>query len=233
MGKSEYNAAFHMPTLSERDVKKIALALALYLVSLFAANTLGLKIMPFILGLHVSVAVFSFPFVFLTTDVIGEVYGKKMARLFVRCGFISTALFLGYSLISLAVPWAEAGMWAKDSYEQIYGVSMRIAIASLVAFAVAEYQDVFTFFYVRAKIGAKFFWLRSLLSNVWSQLLDSTIFMLIAFYGVYSNDALLRIIITWWLFKVAMGIVYTPLSYLALRILRDDAPQDAQPKAAA
>ncbi len=207
--------------LDERNAKKVLIALAVYLASLFAANTLGLKIMPFVLGLHVSVAVFSFPFVFLTTDVIGEVYGKKMARLFVRCGFIATALFLGYSLISLAMPWAEAGMWAKDSYEQIYGVSVRIAIASLVAFAVAEYQDVFAFFFVRAKIGEKFFWLRSLLSNVWSQFLDSAIFMLIAFYGVYSNDALVRIIITWWLFKVAMGFLYTPLSYLGLRLLRD------------
>jgi len=210
-----------MPALTERDTKKILIALTIYLASLFAANTLGLKIAPFILGLHVSVAVFSFPFVFLTTDVIGEIYGKKMARFFVRCGFIATALFLFYSFISIALPWAEAGMWAKESYEQIFGISMRIAFASLVAFAIAEFQDVYAFFFFRAKIGEKFFWLRSLLSNVWSQFLDSAIFMLIAFYGVYSNDALLRIIITWWLFKVAMGFAYTPLSYLGLRLLRD------------
>jgi uncharacterized integral membrane protein (TIGR00697 family) len=210
-----------MPTLSERDTKKILLALTLYLASLFAANTLGLKIAPFILGLHVSVAVFSVPFIFMTTDVIGEIYGRTMARFFVRCGFIATALFLVYSLISMVLPWAEAGMWAKESYEQIFGVSMRIALASLVAFAIAEFQDVRVFFLVRAKIGEKLFWLRSLISNVWSQFLDTVIFMLIAFYGVYSNAALIRIIITWWLFKVAMGFAYTPLSYLALKLLRD------------
>lgn len=210
-----------MPTLSEAAQKKVLIALTLYLASLFAANTLGLKIMPFILGLHVSVAVFSFPFVFLTTDVIGEVYGKKMARFFVRCGFVATALFLVYSLISITMPWAEAGLWAKGSYEQIFGVSIRIALASLVAFAIAEFQDVYAFFWVRAKIGEKYFWLRSLISNIWSQLLDSALFMLIAFYGVYSNDALLRIIITWWLFKVLMGLAYTPLSYLGIWFLRD------------
>src|SRR3989344_4007794 len=92
-----------MPTLTERDTKKILIALAIYLASLFAANTLGLKIAPFLFGLHVSVAVFSFPFVFLTTDVIGEVYGKKIAKLFVLCGFVSIVLFLLYSLISLAL----------------------------------------------------------------------------------------------------------------------------------
>jgi queuosine precursor transporter len=210
-----------MPTLSEGDTKKILLALTLYLASLFAANTLGLKIAPFILGFHVSVAVFSIPFVFLTTDVIGEVYGKKMARFFVRCGFFATALFLLYSVIATALPWAEAGMWVRDSYDQVFGVTIRIAIASLVAFAIAEFQDVYAFFLVKEKIGEKFFWLRSLLSNIWSQLLDTVIFMLIAFYGVYSNQALLRIIITWWLFKVAMGFLYTPLTYLALRFLKD------------
>ncbi len=215
-----------MPLLSEIAQRKVLVALTIYLASLFAANTLGLKIAPFIFDLHVSVAIFSFPFVFLMTDVIGEVYGKKLARFFVRCGFIATALFLTYSLISIALPWAEAGMWAKDSYEQIFGVSIRIAIASLVAFAVAEFQDVYAFFLVRAKIGARFFWLRSLISNIWSQFLDSALFMVIAFYGVYSNDALIRIIITWWLFKVAMGLLYTPLSYLGIKILRGkEAPQ--------
>ena len=210
-----------MPTLAEKDTKKILLALTLYLASLFAANTLGLKIAPFLLGLHVSVAVFSIPFVFLTTDVIGEVYGKKMARLFVRCGFFATALFLIYSTISMLLPWDPAGLWAKAGYEQIFGVSMRIAIASLVAFAVSEFQDVSTFFFVKQKIGEKMFWLRSLISNIWSQLLDSVLFMVIAFAGVYPTPVLIRIIITWWLFKVAMGLLYTPLSYLGLKLLRD------------
>jgi queuosine precursor transporter len=209
-----------MPALDEKNIRKVLIALTIYLASLFAANTLGLKIAPFIFGLHVSVAVFSFPFVFLTTDVIGEVYGKRMARFFVRCGFIATFLFLCYSLISMALPWAEAGLWAQASYEQIFGVSIRIAIASLVAFAVAEFQDVYAFFLVKEKIGEKYFWLRSLVSNIWSQFLDSALFMVIAFYGVYSNSALIRIIITWWLFKVAMGFLYTPLSYLGIRLLR-------------
>lgn len=220
MKRVSYNAAF-MPNLSERDVKKIVIALAIYLVSLFAANTLGLKIAPFILGLHVSVAVFSFPFVFLTTDVIGEVYGKRMAKLFVLAGFISTVMFILYSVLSILLPWDQAGEWVHASYDQIFGITIRIAIASVVAFAVAEYQDVISFFYFKTNIGAKYFWLRSNLSNLWSQLLDTVLFMTIAFAGVYPTPVLIRIIITWWLFKVAMGFVYTPLSYLGLRFLRD------------
>src|SRR3989344_5140123 len=182
-----------MQTLTERDYKKILVCLTLYLASLFAANTLGLKIMPFLFGSHLSVAVFSFPIVFLMTDVIGEVYGKRLAKLFVRMGFISTALFILYSLLSLWLPWAEKGLWAREGYELIFGISGRIAVASLVAFLVAEYQDVLTFFFVRAKIGPKFFWLRSFLSNLWSQLLDSVLFMVIAFAGVYETRTLISI----------------------------------------
>lgn len=209
-----------MQTLTEKDYKKILICLALYVSSLFAANTLGLKIMPFLFGSHLSVAVFSFPIVFLMTDVIGEVYGKRWAKLFVRSGFISTALFIGYSLLSLWLPWASEGLWAKEGYNLIFGISGRIALASLVAFIVAEYQDVFTFFFVREKLGPKFFWLRSLLSNLWSQLLDSVLFMVIAFAGIYDTKTLVSIIITWWLYKVVMGFAYTPLSYLAIKLLR-------------
>jgi uncharacterized integral membrane protein (TIGR00697 family) len=202
--------------------RKIIIALSVYLTSLFAANTLGLKIMPFLFGSHLSVAVFSFPIVFLMTDVIGEVYGKEMAKSFVRAGFIATALFTLYSLLSLVMPWSVDGEWAKQSYNLIFGVSGRIALASLAAFALAEFQDVFTFFFVKEKLKLPKFWLRSLISNLWSQLLDSAIFMIIAFAGIYSTKTLVSIIITWWLYKVAMGILYTPLSYLAIRLLREE-----------
>ena len=207
--------------LDERNTKKIIIALALYLASLFASNTLGLKIMPFFFGLHVSVAIFFFPFVFLTTDVIGEVYGKRMAKFFVLAGFIATLLFIFYSFLSLAMPWAAAGEWVHSSYNTVFGISVRIAIASVIAFIIGEYQDVISFFFFRNLWGTRNFWLRSTLSNVWSQLLDTVIFMTIAFYGVYDNKTLVSIMISWWLFKVAMGVVYTPLSYVGLWLLRD------------
>lgn len=209
-----------MIQLNDRSFKKLVIALSIYLTSLFAANTLGLKIMPFFLGSHLSVAVFSFPVVFLMTDIIGEVYGKQTAKFFVWAGFVSTALFIAYSFVSLALPWAAEGEWAKAGYEQMFGISIRIAIASLAAFLIAEYQDVLSFFYFREKMGIKVFWLRSLLSNLWSQLLDTVIFMVIAFAGVYSTPTLISIIISWWLFKVLMGALYTPLAYLGIRLLK-------------
>lgn len=218
-----------LSTLSPRALKKLFIAFALYLTSLMAANTLGLKAMPFLFDSHVSVAVFSFPLVFIMTDIVGELYGKPVARLFVLGGVVSTVLFIVYSLLSVALPWSDASSWAQEGYNTIFTVSIRMAIASIAAFAIAEYQDVFAFFFLKKRITGssegRLFWLRSNLSNIWSQLLDTVIFMVIAFVGVYSWPALLSLMLTWWLYKVGMGFLYTPLSYIGLRLLADNTKQ--------
>jgi hypothetical protein len=99
---------------------------------------------------------------------------------------------------------------------------VRFALASLAAFAIGEYQDVFSFFFLRAKLGGKHFWLRSNLSNLWGQLIDSAVWSLIAFAGVYPLKVIVMIIVPWWLFKFAMGVIYTPLSYLGIWFLRQE-----------
>jgi len=201
---------------------KIILALTFYIVSLFASNTLGLKIMPFLFGTHLSAAVFFYPFVFMTTDVIGQVYGKKMAKSFVWAGFISILVFIIYSVLSIVMPWAKEGLWAKDGFNTIFAVSFRMSIASLLAYIMAEYQDVISFFYFRKKLNGRAFWLTSNLSNLWSQLIDTIVFMAVAFIGVYSIPTLIMMSIPWYLFKILMGILYTPLSYIGIKLLKDD-----------
>lgn len=208
-------------TLTFKDHKKIIICLTLYITSLFAANSLGIKIMPFIFGTHLSVSILFFPVIFIMTDVIGEVYGKKISKLFVLSGVISILLFILYSTISTIAPWSKAGLWAQTGYDQIFGVTMRMSIASVLAFVIAEYQDVFSFFFFKKKFGDKYFWLRSNLSNIWSQLLDSTIFMFVAFLGIYPLKTVIMMTIPWWIFKIIMGFVYTPLSYLGIHLLRD------------
>ena len=210
-----------METLTEKDYRKILICLTLYISSLFAANTLGIKLMPFLFGTHLSVAVFCFPIVFIMTDIIGQVYGKKMAKNFVMAGILSILVFLLYSFISIVTPWAKSGIWAQDGYNLIFGISVRFSIASLVAYAIGEYQDVISFFFFKKYFGEKKFWLTSNLSNLWSQFLDSAIFMFIAYLGIMPVKTILLIIIPWWIYKVFMGFLYTPLSYLGIYLLKN------------
>ncbi|MEI7709480.1 MAG: queuosine precursor transporter [bacterium] len=212
-----------MQTLTEKDYKKILICLTIYITSLFAANALGVKTMPFLFGTHLSVSIFSFPIIFIMTDVIGEVYGKKMANNFVVAGILSIILFMFYSFISSVTPWAHNSLWAKESYETIFGITARFSIASIAAFIIAEYQDVVSFFFLKNRFGNKYFWLRSNLSNVWSQFFDSAIFILIAFVGTgrYSWNDMWLMIIAWWIYKVFMGFLFTPLSYFGIHLLRN------------
>ncbi|MFZ4632077.1 MAG: queuosine precursor transporter [Patescibacteria group bacterium] len=199
---------------------RILVALALYLISLLAANTLGLKLMPFIFGTHLSVAVFFFPFVYLTTDVIGQVYGKQMAKNFVWVGLISMVLFMLYTVISLALPWSKESLSLKAGYTSVFGISLRMSIASLFAYFIAEYQDVIAFFFFKNKLKNKSFWLLSNLSNLWSQFLDTLVFMIIAFAGIYSFKTIIFISLPWWIYKVIMGFLYTPFSYWGINLLK-------------
>ncbi|MCX5783322.1 MAG: queuosine precursor transporter [Elusimicrobia bacterium] len=160
--------------------------------------------------------------VFIMTDVIGEIYGKPTAKLFVTCGLMSMVLFILYTYIVLLMPWGDRALWMRESYDKIFKLSARISIASVAAYAIAEYQDVFSFFLAKKFFGEKYFWLRSNISNVWSQFLDSAIFMFIAFLGVYPLKTILLIIIPWWIYKTLMGFAYTPLSYFGLYLLRKD-----------
>lgn len=207
--------------------KKLTIALTIYLTCLFASNTLGIKLMPFLFGTHLSVAIFVFPIVFLMTDVVGELYGKKTARMFVRMGLYSTGLFILVNFLANLMP-SSPDFYMKESYDQIFGLSLRFAIASLAAFIVGEYQDVFSFFFLKAKFGGKWFWLRSNLSNLWGQLLDSVIWFSIAFIGIYSFKTIVLTLIPWWLFKVGMGMVYSPLSYLGLKLLKEKNEQQGK-----
>ena len=132
--------------------KKIFFALTLYLTALFATNTVGIKLMPFIFGTHLSVAIFAFPIVFLMTDVVGEVYGKVVARKFVLMGFTSLVIFLFFNLIANFLP-ASPDFYQQEAYNQIFGLSLRFTIASLFAYIVGEYQDVLSFFFFIVKIS--------------------------------------------------------------------------------
>jgi len=214
------------PLSSDRPVfdRKLIFALMLYLTALFASNTVGIKIMPFIFGTHLSTAIFAFPIVFLMTDVVGEVYGKAHARAFVRMGFYSMIVFLIFNALSNLMPTSPE-FRMPDAYNQIFSLSLRFTFASLVAFIIGEYQDVFSFFFLKAKLGGRYFWLRSNLSNLWGQLIDSAIWYAIAFIGVYPFKVIVLMIIPWWLFKFGMGVVYTPLSYMGIWLLRRPEPQ--------
>ena len=204
---------------------KILVALTVFISALFMSNLLGLKTIPFFFWTHLSIAVFTLPFVFITTDVIGKVYGKQMAQRFVFLWFLALWMWSIFAIFAQILPWSD-NTYTRigESYEQIFTLSIRVFFASLIAYLVSEYLDVLVFF--RYKNQKRSFFTASTLSNIVSQFLDTAIFMFIAFYGVFELNTILSMALPWWIYKVSMGILYMPLSYLVLHYFwKDDRVQ--------
>ncbi len=205
-----------------QDQKKLFL-FALYLTSMVLVNTLGSKITT--LGsVRASVGVFFMPILFLVTDIIGEVYGRKTSAQFVNLSTIM--LVFMFLMVGLCIILPANETWnLQESYAIIFGSSMRMTFASLCSFFIAQHIDVFTFSFMKRITKEKHLWIRNNVSTIISQLFDTTIFMFITFYKMtdrYTFSFIWSLIIPYWAFKVLFALIDTPLCYLGVWWLRKE-----------
>jgi uncharacterized integral membrane protein (TIGR00697 family) len=98
-----------------------------------------------------------------------------------------------------------------------------MSLASLLAFIFSQFHDVWAFEFWKQRTGGKFLWLRNNASTIVSQLIDSTLFMFAAFYGIsekFTAAFIVSLIIPYWLCKVVLALLDTPFCYLLVRWLR-------------
>jgi len=199
---------------------KTNILLGIFVGSLIAANLIGLKIAEF--GIfQASVGILLFPILFLVTDIIEEVHGKKKAQEFVLIGFITLIIVLIITVIAVILPFAERSL-VKEEYTTIFSTTIRIFIASITAFLIAQIHDVWAFNFWKKKTKGKYLWLRNNLSTIVSQFLDTTIFMFIAFYNIspkFNVEYVFTLIIPYWLVKVLFALFDTPFCYLGVKWL--------------
>lgn len=152
---------------------------------------------------------------FLATDIINEVYGPKSARTGVWLGFlamISTTIMLQLTLTF--VPHATD--WAHPHLTALFSFLPRIAFASLTAYLVSQFMDIHIFMRLRARFGSnKYIWLRNNGSTLLSQLVDSVVFSLLAFTGVFPPGIVLQITASTYLLKAIIALLDTPFVYIA------------------
>ncbi|MGI6432473.1 MAG: queuosine precursor transporter [Sphaerochaetaceae bacterium] len=165
---------------------------------------------------------------FLATDILSECYGKKEAAKAVAIGFFSLVAMTILMNIALVFVPSPADVM-HPALAAIFGLMPRIALASLVAYLVSQTHDIHAFeFWKRKKPQHSWLWLRNNASTMVSQLIDTLLFTLIAFVGVYPATVLYQIMITTYLLKWVVALLDTPFMYLAakwhrnLRISDDD-----------
>lgn len=210
-------------------IEKFDLLVALYIFCLMTAEIFGIKTFPLIklddFQLNASVAIFVIPILFTINDIIIEVHGKERARSVIRSGLLMIGLLLLFSLLATALPPSSRFADSEEAYDMIFGKSARVAAASLIAFASAEFLDVLVFSKIRERLGRQRLWLRNNLSNISAQLLDTILFITLAFYSFDKPLAanvifLWSLIIPYWLLKCSLSIMETPFVYLGVRWLK-------------
>ncbi len=157
--------------------------------------------------------------IFLATDILSEKYSKKDAQKSVFIGFSSVLFYLVTMQMALMFePANEAfALSIQSSFELIFGLSFRIVIASLTAYVISQLLDVSVYSWIKSKLmDDKFLWVRNNVSTLFSQLIDTSIFVSVAFVGLEYN--LWQIFLSTYFLKVLIAIADTPFIYLAKKI---------------
>ena len=192
-------------------LNKLIVLNGFFVMSLLVSNVTTSKIIS-IGNLIVPAAVVAYAITFLCTDVIGELYGKEEANKTVRLGFILQLFSIGLLYVAIKLPPAPFMIEYNEVFQQVLGQSLRVVIASLIAYTISQFNDVYIFRKLKDRHGSKHKWLRNNLSTITSQLIDTSIFITIAFYGVVPN--LWALILGQFTIKVVLALLDTPFFYL-------------------
>jgi uncharacterized integral membrane protein (TIGR00697 family) len=187
------------------------LIIGLYIACEIIANVTASKPVMLPGGIIVPAAVFIYAITFTLIDLVNEKLGRQGARHVVYTAFLANLLLAVYTQFAIRLPPAPFyGAEGQAAFQSVLGSTWRIVLASLAAYLVSSLIDVQVFAWWRERVG-QFKWLRVLASNAVSTLVDSVIFILLAFGGVMPVWPL---IVGQYVVKMAVTVVSIPLIYL-------------------
>jgi hypothetical protein len=199
-----------------KNQEKFVMLVGIFASTLVVSNILATKlwVIPYF-NIIVPAGVVAYPITFLMTDVIGEVWGRSITLSVVKMGFICALISLLLGLFAVMLPPAKYfSSSAQEFFAAMFSSAGRITFASLFAYWVAQLCDVFIFHKLRTLTNAKHLWLRNNVSTVISQLLDTSVFIVLAFYGIMPTSILGGMIVGQWCVKIVIAIADTPFCYL-------------------
>lgn len=228
----------------QKTQKNLYLLYMLFGALLITANCIASKVwdtgIPFMGGtIQLTIGVISYPFTFLITDVIGELWGKRKASLAVKYGFIAQVLSTG--LIVAARYFTPVNPDVQNAYVTLLGQQWVFVLASLAGYSLSQSWDVAMFHKIRDAYikkhgdikGGKWLWNNG--STITSQLIDSIVYASIAFgfgfgwlFDSKMRPALFGMVLGQWLFKVIVALCDTPFFYLLTRGSTAEITDDAE-----
>jgi uncharacterized integral membrane protein (TIGR00697 family) len=177
--------------------------------------------------MSVPVGVIAYPFTFLATDLISELYGRKKAQLVVWVGFWMNVFMLFLMSVNHWLPNTGGVSGGLQLFEGVYEFMIGNTIASMIAYLIAQTVDVRLFHFWKDFTNGKHLWLRNNASTTVSQLVDSTAILSILYVvGNLGDDVdtigkLIILIFNSYLFKFFFALFDTPLCYLGIKLFRE------------
>jgi len=166
-----------------------------------------------------------FPLSYIFGDVLTEVYGYQRSRRVIWTGFFGAALMSLVLYVVQILP-AAADWPNQEAYEVLIGFVPRIVLGSLVAYFAGEFSNSYILSRLKIKTKGKLLWVRTIGSTLVGEGIDTLIFCLIAFYGLVPNSLLISIIISNYIFKCGVEILFTPVTYVFVGFLKKKENED-------
>ncbi len=185
---------------------------ATIIISTIVANLQVVKLVQ-MFGLEATLGNIVYASIFFATDILSEMYGKKEAQKGVWMGFASLLIVMGWMQFALLFKPAPDD-FAQKYLVGIFSIMPRIALGSLTAYIISQSHDVWAFHFWKRVTKSKHLWMRNNFSTMVSQAIDSVIFCLIAFLGVFPMNVWWQILLTTYLFKWIVALMDTPFIYL-------------------
>ena len=162
--------------------------------------------------LAVEAGIFAFLLLVVTSSAVAELHGQATANKLVLFGFVPLLASLALTLLVLAVP-ASASMEPErlSAFDTIMKATPRIWLGGIIAYGVSQMLNVAIFSKLRRE-GGRFLWLRSGVAGVLSQIVDTLLFITIAFYGAFPIG---QLVVGQMIAKVTLSaLLVPPLIYL-------------------
>jgi uncharacterized integral membrane protein (TIGR00697 family) len=206
-------------TAPQREYRYYEFVMAAFIVVLVCSNLIGpAKIaqldLPVLGTLTFGAGVLFFPISYVFGDILTEVYGYARSRRVIWMGFAGLAFAAFMSWVVVHLP--PAPFWKhQEAYEIAFGLTWRIALASMVAYFCGEFVNSFVLAKMKIMTQGRWLWTRTIGSTIFGEGVDSVIFYPLAFYGtgVIPNDKLPLVMLAQFVTKVAVEVLFTPVTY--------------------
>ncbi len=186
-----------------------------YITCLLLSNLIAGKMWAVTSSVTLPAAVILFPLTYILGDAFTEVYGFQKARAVIWAGFASCFFAVLVGTVTVALP--HPASWAnQDAFATVLGNTPRVAAASFIGYLFGQFSNAVIMSEMKTVTKGSMLWVRSILSTLVGEGLDSIIFIMVSFYGTMPTSALWQMVLFQYLFKVCYEALCTPLLYAAV-----------------